>query len=85
MIVVRRYPQWFNRRGLLRWEPNFPSMKITQDVRDRSAAPNEKEQAMADMSKRFLDMGAQVYVDKEQAVRKGDKVPLTGDRSAVAR
>jgi phosphomethylpyrimidine synthase len=44
-------------------------MKITQNVRDYAATMNDKEQGMADMSKKFLDMGAEVYVDKEQAVR----------------
>ncbi len=44
--------------------PKFCSMKITQDVRDYAATLNDKEQGMADMSKKFLDMGAEVYVDK---------------------
>src|SRR5262249_16364980 len=44
--------------------PKFCSMKITQDVRDYAAALNDKEQGMAQMSKKFLDMGGQVYVDK---------------------
>jgi phosphomethylpyrimidine synthase len=44
--------------------PKFCSMKITQDVRDYAAALNDKEQGMASMSKKFLDMGGQVYVDK---------------------
>jgi phosphomethylpyrimidine synthase len=39
-------------------------MKITQDVRDYAAALNDKEQGMARMSKKFMDMGSQVYVDK---------------------
>jgi len=48
-------------------------MKITQDVRDYAATLNDKEQGlsaeavakagMADMSKKFIDMGAQVYVE----------------------
>ena len=50
--------------------PKFCSMKITQDVRDYAATVNDKEQGlsaeaiakagMADMSKKFLDMGADV-------------------------
>jgi phosphomethylpyrimidine synthase len=50
--------------------PKFCSMKITQDVRDYAATLNDKEQGMADMSKKFLDMGAEVYVDKEAASNK---------------
>jgi phosphomethylpyrimidine synthase len=54
--------------------PERRSMKITQDVRDYAATLNDKEQglsaeaiakaAMADMSTKFLDMGAKVYVDQ---------------------
>jgi len=46
--------------------PKFCSMKITQDVRDYAATLNDKEQGMAEMSKKFLDMGAQVYVDADK-------------------
>jgi phosphomethylpyrimidine synthase len=46
--------------------PKFCSMKITQDVRDYAATLNDKEQGMAQMSKKFLDMGAQVYVDADK-------------------
>ena len=42
-------------------------MKITQDVRDYAATLNDKEQGMADMSKKFIDMGAQVYVEADKA------------------
>jgi phosphomethylpyrimidine synthase len=52
--------------------PKFCSMKITQDVRDYAATLNDKEQGMADMSKKFLDMGAEVYVD-QAAVRESNK------------
>jgi phosphomethylpyrimidine synthase len=52
--------------------PKFCSMKITQDVRDYAAALNDKEQGMASMSKKFLDMGGQVYVDKA-AVEESNK------------
>ncbi len=45
--------------------PKFCSMKITQDVRDYAATLNDKEQGMADMSKKFIDMGAQVYVEAD--------------------
>jgi phosphomethylpyrimidine synthase len=53
-------------------------MKITQDVRDYAATLNdpagagatgtqkEIETGMASMSKKFLDMGAQVYVDADK-------------------
>jgi phosphomethylpyrimidine synthase len=47
--------------------PKFCSMKITQDVRDYAATLNDKEQGMADMSKKFIDMGAQVYVEADKA------------------
>jgi phosphomethylpyrimidine synthase len=55
--------------------PKFCSMKITQDVRDYAATLNDPtgvgaltaEEGMASMSKKFIDMGAQVYVDKAQA------------------
>jgi phosphomethylpyrimidine synthase len=58
--------------------PKFCSMKITQDVRDYAATLNdpagagatgtqkEIEAGMASMSKKFLDMGAQVYVDADK-------------------
>jgi phosphomethylpyrimidine synthase len=56
--------------------PKVCSMKITQDVRDYAATLNDKEQGlsaeaiakagMADMSKKFLDMGAKVYVEAEK-------------------
>ncbi len=49
--------------------PKFCSMKITQDVRDYAATLNDKEQGMADMSKKFIDMGAQVYVEADKAER----------------
>jgi phosphomethylpyrimidine synthase len=54
--------------------PKFCSMKITQDVRDYAATLNDKEQGMADMSKKFLDMGAEVYVDKAAAAKESNKV-----------
>jgi phosphomethylpyrimidine synthase len=46
--------------------PKFCSMKITQDVRDYAATLNDKEQGMAQMSRKFLDLGANVYVDAEK-------------------
>jgi phosphomethylpyrimidine synthase len=53
--------------------PKFCSMKITQDVRDYAATLNDKEQGMASMSKKFLDMGAEVYVDKAEAAKEANK------------
>jgi phosphomethylpyrimidine synthase len=47
--------------------PKFCSMKITQDVRDYAATLNDKEQGMAQMSQKFLDLGAKVYVDQAVA------------------
>src|SRR6266516_3828669 len=52
--------------------PKFCSMKITQDVRDYAATLNDKEAGMAQMSKKFLDMGGNVYVDAE-AVKASNK------------
>jgi phosphomethylpyrimidine synthase len=46
--------------------PKFCSMKITQDVRDYAATLNDKEQGMAQMSRKFLDLGANVYVEAEK-------------------
>ena len=48
-------------------------MKITQDVRDYAATLNDKEVGMAEMSRKFLDLGAEVYVDK--ATAEGNKAP----------
>jgi phosphomethylpyrimidine synthase len=53
--------------------PKFCSMKITQDVRDYAATLNDKEQGMAQMSKKFLDLGAEVYVDKREADKAANK------------
>ena len=63
--------------------PKFCSMKITADVREYASglSDNEKaalypdvaKQGMADMSKKFLDMGAQVYVDKAEAAKEANK------------
>jgi phosphomethylpyrimidine synthase len=54
--------------------PKFCSMKITQDVRDYAATLGDNartdlsaEEGMAAMSKKFLDLGANVYVDAEKA------------------
>ncbi len=52
--------------------PKFCSMKITQDVRDYAATLNDKEAGMAEMSKKFRDMGSEVYVEAE-AVRESNK------------
>jgi phosphomethylpyrimidine synthase len=59
--------------------PKFCSMKITQDVRDYAATLNdpavggtEAEAGMAEMSKKFLDMGGNVYVDAE-AVKESNR------------
>jgi phosphomethylpyrimidine synthase len=59
--------------------PKFCSMKITQDVRDYAATLNDPakravagadavtaEQGMAEMSKKFIDMGAEVYVEADK-------------------
>ena len=60
--------------------PKFCSMKITQDVRDYAATLNDPagagasanggaltaEEGMAQMSKKFMDMGGEVYVDRQR-------------------
>jgi phosphomethylpyrimidine synthase len=46
--------------------PKFCSMKITQDVRDYAATLNDQQQGMAQMSQKFLDLGAKVYVEAEK-------------------
>jgi phosphomethylpyrimidine synthase len=48
-------------------------MKITQDVRDYAATLNDREQGTADMSKKFLDMRAEVYVDQAAVVKESNK------------
>jgi len=52
--------------------PKFCSMKITQDVRDYAAKTNagksamvEAEKGMAEMSKKFTEMGGNVYVEAD--------------------
>ncbi len=68
--------------------PKFCSMKITQDVRDYAATLNEKQQqglnaegaqspsfvekGMDEMSKKFREMGGEVYVDAD-AVKESNK------------
>jgi phosphomethylpyrimidine synthase len=67
----------------------FCSMKITQDVRDYAATLNDqkgfsaagaenpssltREQGMASMSKKFIDMGAEVYVDQAEVVKEANQ------------
>jgi phosphomethylpyrimidine synthase len=50
--------------------PKFCSMKITQDVRDYAASlgNNEKTalEGMAEMSRKFAELGGQVYVDTDK-------------------
>ena len=52
--------------------PKFCSMKITQDVRDYAARLNDKEQGMAQMSEKFMEMGGEVYVEAEQVKTAND-------------
>ena len=64
--------------------PKFCSMKITQDVRDYAATLNDPasvgmsvsgtiEDGMATMSKKFKEMGGQVYLDAEK-VKESNRV-----------
>ena len=58
-------------------------MKITADVRDYAAGlsdnekaalyPDAAKQGMEQMSKKFMDMGAEVYVDKAEAAKEANK------------
>jgi len=43
--------------------PKFCSMEITKQVRDYAARLNDKQAGMDEMSKKFRDMGSEVYVD----------------------
>ena len=68
--------------------PKFCSMKITQDVRDYAATLNEAgveiaqettvvdpaaaEAGMAEMSRKFREMGSQVYVDAERVKKSNE-------------
>jgi phosphomethylpyrimidine synthase len=62
--------------------PKFCSMKITQDVRDYAASlgdnekaalyPDEAKKGMAEMSRKFRDLGNEVYVDAD-AVKESNK------------
>src|SRR5579864_6959761 len=64
--------------------PKFCSMKITADVRDYAAGlsdnekaalyPDAAKQGMEQMSKKFIHMGAQVYVDQAAVVKESNKV-----------
>ena len=59
--------------------PKFCSMKITQDVRDyadglsdnekQALYPVEAEEGMKDMSKKFKDLGGQIYLNAKGEVR----------------
>ena len=42
-------------------------------MRDYTATLNDRQQSMADMSKKFIDMGAEVYVDRAAVVKEGNK------------
>jgi phosphomethylpyrimidine synthase len=63
--------------------PKFCSMKITADVRDYAAGLSDNEKAalypdaarqrMAEMSKKFRQMGSEVYVDKAPTVKEANK------------
>jgi len=52
--------------------PKFCSMKITQEVRDYAKAKEEAERGMAEMSEKFREVGAELYVsptgEKREAI-----------------
>ncbi|HRD77306.1 MAG TPA: phosphomethylpyrimidine synthase ThiC, partial [Hyphomicrobiaceae bacterium] len=73
--------------------PKFCSMKITQDVRDYAAKTNagksamvEAEKGMAEMSKKFREMGSQVYLDadKVEVAKTAGHLPGEAGSSAEA-
>ena len=42
-------------------------MEITREVRDYAARLNEQQDGMDQMSEKFLEMGAEVYVPAEKS------------------
>jgi phosphomethylpyrimidine synthase len=52
--------------------PKFCSMEITQQVRDYAAKLNDKQAGMAEMSQKFREMGAEVYVDADQVKKSNE-------------
>jgi phosphomethylpyrimidine synthase len=66
--------------------PKFCSMKITQDVRDYAAKTNagasamvEAEKGMAEMSKKFRDMGSKVYFEADGVGGEAKNAPAPGE------
>ena len=55
--------------GTLTSHPEVAAQRPSKDALSKA----EAERGMADMSKKFLDMGAQVYVDKTAAVKESNK------------
>ena len=47
--------------------PKFCSMKISQDVRDYAQKKEEANKGMEEMSKKFKDLGSQIYHDNKTA------------------
>ena len=54
--------------------PKFCSMKITQDVRDYAARLNDQKAGMDDMSVKFKEMGAEIYLDADTVKESNDKL-----------
>jgi phosphomethylpyrimidine synthase len=54
--------------------PKFCSMKITQDVRDYA------ESGMAEMSDRFRNSGAEIYLEEGREAVKASNAALGGKR-----
>ena len=42
-------------------------------MHDYAATLNDQQQGMADMSKKFIDMGAEVYVDQAAVVKESNR------------
>ncbi|MBU2583446.1 MAG: phosphomethylpyrimidine synthase ThiC [Alphaproteobacteria bacterium] len=84
---VRDYAATLNaRQGELDVEIAEETTQIDPDAGAASALARERQEGMAAMSKKFREMGGQVYVDADVAEAEGGEMPQrvkSGDRDAV--
>ncbi len=68
---VREYASGLsdNEKAMLYPHPEVPAQRASKDAMSK----DEAQAGMDQMSKKFLDMGAQVYVDKAEAVKEANK------------
>ncbi len=68
---VREYASGLsdNEKAMLYPHPEVPAQRASKDAMSKDQA----EVGMKEMSKKFLDMGAEVYVDKAKAVKEANK------------